>query len=277
MNAPKTATANWKTQYYLTVTSAYSTPSGSGWYDSGSTAYASLDNGTDSGTGDVQYIFTSWSGDASGTVYSQSNGITMNGPKTATANWTAARHALTILSPYGSLGGSTNPSASVYPTNESSLVTVTATPDVGYTFEYWVLDDQNLAGNPISVSMNTDHTLTPVFRLLTFTLAILPSNNGMTTPAAGTYSYNYGTNVTITASPTSGYEFDHWLLDNANVTGNPTNVTIDGNHTLQPIFQNAPVLSSLSPTLTMYLTIFVIVGTICLVVFAVIVIIERRR
>ena len=281
MNAPKTATADWKTQYYLTVASAYSTPSGSGWYDSGSKAYARLDNGTDSGTGDIRYIFIGWSGDASGTVYSQSNGITMNGAKTATANWTAALLALTVLSPYGSIGGSTSPSAGVYPKNESTPMIVTATSDVGYTFEHWVLDGQNITDNPINVSMTTDHTLLPVFQILNFTLTILPSNNGTTVPAAGTYSYNYGTNITISVSPIEAYQFDHWLLNGVNVTTNPITVSINGNQTLQPFFQ--PVTATptppppiLPPELIKDLMVFGVIAAIALAVFGIFVILARR-
>jgi uncharacterized repeat protein (TIGR02543 family) len=243
-------------------------------------AYARLDNGTDSGTGDIQHVFTGWSGDASGTVYSQSNGITMNGPKTATANWAAARHALTILTPYGSLGGSTSPSAGIYPKNESSPVTVTATSDVGYTFEHWTLDGQNVTDNPINVSMTTDHTLLPVFQILNFTLTILPSDKGTTIPTAGTYSYSYGINITIGASPTQAYQFDHWLLNGASVTTNPITVTISGNQTLQPFFQpvpSTPAPPMLSPELTQDLIVFAIIGLITLTVFGVYVIIERRR
>jgi hypothetical protein len=108
----------------------------------------------------------------------------------------------------------------------------------------------------------------------------LPSNNGTTTLAAGTYSYSYGTNVTVTASPNAGYEFNHWILDSTIVTSNPINVTINENHTLQPFFQTAPsppLSSPLSPQLTMYLTIFAIVAAALLVAFAIFVIIERRR
>jgi hypothetical protein len=39
-------TGYYKTQYYLTVTSPYDTPSGMGWYDDGTTAYATLATGT---------------------------------------------------------------------------------------------------------------------------------------------------------------------------------------------------------------------------------------
>jgi hypothetical protein len=157
---------------------------------------------------------------------------------------------------------------------------VTATSDVGYTFEYWVLDGQNVTDNPISVSVTADHTLLPVFQILNFTLTILPSNKGTTIPTAGTYSYNYGTNITIGASPTEAYQFDHWILNGANVTTNPITFTINGNQTLQPFFQPAtgtPAPPILSPELTQDLIVFAIIALIALVVFWTYVIIERRR
>jgi hypothetical protein len=205
----------------------------------------------------------------------------MNGAKTATANWTAALLALTVLSPYGSVGGSTSPSAGVYPKNESTPMIVTATSDVGYTFEHWVLDGQNITDNPINVSMTTDHTLLPVFQILNFTLTILPSNNGTTVPAAGTYSYNYGTNITISVSPIEAYQFDHWLLNGVNVTTNPITVSINGNQTLQPFFQ--PVTATptppppiLPPELIKDLMVFGVIAAIALAVFGIFVILARR-
>jgi uncharacterized repeat protein (TIGR02543 family) len=86
MNSTITETASWEHQYYLTVSSAYGSVSGGGWYDAGSSAYAAVSPTTVAGTTGTQYIFTGWSGDASGTT-SPSNAIIMNGPKTATANW----------------------------------------------------------------------------------------------------------------------------------------------------------------------------------------------
>jgi hypothetical protein len=208
----------------------------------------------------------------------------MNGPKTATANWTLARHALTILSPYGSVGGSTSPIAGVYARNESTPITVTATPAMGYAFQYWVLDGQNVTDNPINVSLTADHTLLPVFQILNFTLTILPSDNGTTAPSAGTFSYNYGTNITISVSPNEGYQFDHWLLNGVNVTTNPITVAINANQTLQPFFQPVtntpattplPTLSTL-PELTKDLLVFAIIGAIALFVWVVFVLLARK-
>jgi uncharacterized repeat protein (TIGR02543 family) len=81
LNAPSSITWTWKTQYYLTVNSAYGVPGGTGWYDAGSTAYATISPLTVS-----HYTFTGWSDGASGSS-STSNSILMENPKTATANW----------------------------------------------------------------------------------------------------------------------------------------------------------------------------------------------
>jgi hypothetical protein len=85
--APTTINGIFQPQYMLNVTSAYDTPNGQGWYNAGSTAYASLTSGTIPESVGTRYIFTSWGTDASGSNYSQSNRIIMNGPKTASANW----------------------------------------------------------------------------------------------------------------------------------------------------------------------------------------------
>ena len=82
---PTTITGTYQTQYYLTVISLYSTTSGEGWYDSGSIATASLSSAKISGGSNVQYVFSNWSGDASGTALTCS--IIMINPKTATASW----------------------------------------------------------------------------------------------------------------------------------------------------------------------------------------------
>src|SRR3989304_4180809 len=80
MNAPKEAVAHWKTQYYLTVTSAHDTPSGEGWYDSGDNAFGTLADLIVSGGTGIRYVFLNWSGDATGST-SPSDAILMNAPK----------------------------------------------------------------------------------------------------------------------------------------------------------------------------------------------------
>jgi uncharacterized repeat protein (TIGR02543 family) len=86
MTGPKNATANWETQYYLTVSSAHGTAGGTGWYAAGSSATATINSLAIPGATGVQYIMTGWSGNTSGNAVS-SNPITMNGPKAAITNW----------------------------------------------------------------------------------------------------------------------------------------------------------------------------------------------
>jgi len=75
-------TANYKTQYKLTVESPYGSPKGNGWYDSGSKATIS----TDTNDGKIiQHIFTGWSGNFTGQEATAM--VTMDKPKTIKANW----------------------------------------------------------------------------------------------------------------------------------------------------------------------------------------------
>jgi hypothetical protein len=129
---PTTITGLYQTSYYLTVSSAHGSPIGQGWYNAGVTADAGLASGTVSGGAGTQYVFTSWSGDASGSAFSSSNAITMNGPKTATANWKTQYQVTFAVSG----GGSASPTGSNVWENAGSLP-ITATPNSGYTFSSW--------------------------------------------------------------------------------------------------------------------------------------------
>ena len=81
-----TVTANYVTQYYLTVDNGgHGTAGGEGWCDTGSRAQAVVSPRFVI-EGNTAYSFVNWSGDAGGSDPA-SNSITMDGPKTATANW----------------------------------------------------------------------------------------------------------------------------------------------------------------------------------------------
>ena len=99
MDGNITETATWDHQYYLTVTSAYGAVSGGGWVDAGTSQVVSVSPTTVPGPTGTQYVFTGWSGDASGTT-SPSNPIIMNGPKTATANWQTQYYLNCVFCPW---------------------------------------------------------------------------------------------------------------------------------------------------------------------------------
>lgn len=121
LSAPSAITWSWITQYYLTVSSTYGVTGGGGWYNSGTSAYATIDLTTVSGSGDTQYTFSSWGGDASGSS-STSNPIVMSSPKTATAIWS------TVTSPTPTPTSSPTSTPSVTATPKPSPVLPTGTP-----------------------------------------------------------------------------------------------------------------------------------------------------
>jgi len=62
---------------------------------------------------------------------------------------------------------------------------------------------------------------------------------GTTTPPVGVYTYQSGTNVTVTAHPSAGWYFDSWILDDMyNVTTNSNTITftMNSDHVLWAIF-----------------------------------------
>jgi hypothetical protein len=237
INEPSSITWNWKTQYYLTVTSPYDTPSGEGWYDSGSTAHASLNTGMVDHENGTRRVFTYWSGDASGTDYVQSNPITIDGPKTAIANW-KTQHHLTLTT---SSGGVTNPSSSSW-YDAGTIVPVTAIPDTYYLFDHWKLDSIDVdSANPYNVTMDTAHALHAAFVQEMSTLTITTTSGGTTDPPPGEHVYPAGTNVQVTAIPDENYVFNHWELDGMDVgSANPYIVFLNPNHTIHAVFVYSP-------------------------------------
>jgi hypothetical protein len=135
ITAPSSITWAWKTQYYLTVLSPYGTIGGQGWYDSGTSAYATVSPLTVSGVSGTQYVFNHWNGDATGST-SPSNAIAMNGPKTAIAVW-KTQYYLTVYSAYGSPSPSSGWFDSGTPINASVTSPYPGATGVRYVCTGW--------------------------------------------------------------------------------------------------------------------------------------------
>lgn len=68
------------------------------------------------------------------------------------------------LSITASAGGTTNPQTGNYLYNQGTVASVTAQPASNYHLDHWELDRTNAGtSNPISVTMNADHTLQAIF------------------------------------------------------------------------------------------------------------------
>jgi uncharacterized repeat protein (TIGR02543 family) len=72
------------------------------------------------------------------------------------------------------------------------------------------------------------------------TLAVSPSASGTTSPSIGIHTYPENNEITITATPASGYIFDYWTGDVANPNSASTTVTMDDDKTVTAHFAALP-------------------------------------
>lgn len=136
-----------------------------------------------------------------------------------------------------------NPTNSVYP--EGSVVTVTAIPSNGWFFARWTRDE-GTTSNPLNVLMSSNKSITAVFNPIpTYTLTVSTQGMGMISLSpAGSGPFISNSIVTLTATPSAGWVFAGWTGD-ANGSGNPIEVTMDRNKSVQGIFAQVPVFDVL--------------------------------
>ena len=89
--------------------------------------------------------------------------------------------------------------------------------------------------NVTSDILNQDYAASIIQHMLT----IAAGTGGTTDPVPGSYPYDYGTQVSVTAVPSSGYQFSGWSGD-ASGTTNPITITMDSNKSITANFTVIP-------------------------------------
>ena len=94
-----------------------------------------------------------------------------------------------------------------------------------------------------SSTVNYSYQIAPSTPVVTHELSlnVNPAGSGTTTPAAGTHTYAEDAEVAITATPATGFAFDHWTGDVDNTDTPATTVTMDENQEVTAVFVAAPV------------------------------------
>jgi outer membrane protein assembly factor BamB len=91
-----------------------------------------------------------------------------------------------------------------------------------------------------TITVNSGGTYTAYYQAKC-TLTIATTVGGTTNPLPGSYIYWSGTIVSVSATPSTEYRFDHWTLDGSNVGSyNPISVTMNNDHTLIAFFAPKP-------------------------------------
>ena len=192
--------ANFKTEYYLSVNSPFGSTTGGGWYSDGANSIPALSISTVDQLNGTQRVFMNWSGDASGTNFQASEPIFMNASKTATANWKA--QYLVSFTSTPSNGGSTNPAA----TNmwiDLGGVSISATPNSNYLFSGWSKSTDDItfldaASTSTAATINGPGTINANF-------AVPPTPTPTATPTASPSaqpSQSASTKPSATSTPT---------------------------------------------------------------------------
>jgi hypothetical protein len=121
------------------------------------------------------------------------------------------------------------------------VITVTAVPDVDWSFEGWSGDLQGNT-NPTTLTINSNKTITALFTTVptyTVTTNAIGSGSVLLDPDQPHYAEN--TQITISAVPEPGWRFDSWSGDLSGME-NPATVNVDGNKSITANFlENLPL------------------------------------
>ena len=120
---------------------------------------------------------------------------------------------------------------------KGTVINLTAEPDEGWEFKEWIGDVSEKSSPSTSILMDEDKSVTAVFEEEEtaepeeYDLTIDIDGEGSTDPAEGVHTYEDGEEVTVTATPDTGWVFDGWSGDSDSSDSEIT-ITMDGNKSI---------------------------------------------
>lgn len=133
-------------------------------------------------------------------------------------------------------GGSISPAGAIT-VNHGDSQAFTITPSTGYHFLDLFVDSLSVDSTTSYTFDNVtgDHTIEASFEINTYTLSVDTSGSGTVSANPSQSTYDHGTDVELTATPSTGYGFDGWSGD-ASGTTNPLTVTMTSNMSITASF-----------------------------------------
>ena len=133
-------------------------------------------------------------------------------------------------------GGSVSSPGGSY--NQGQSVSITATPDSEYVFVNW---SNGSTDNPLSVTVNSNQTVTANFEKRKYPLTVSITGSGtvseeIISSGKSTTEYNSGSVIRLTANPSDGWEFSGW---SGSVSGvdNPIELSVNEEKTITALFK----------------------------------------
>lgn len=177
-------------------------------------------------TPNTGYYFVNWTGDGVLDPNASSTSVLMDANRSVAANFSLIRHQLHVTS---GTGGSVTGN-NVYDYGQTAEIK--ATPDTGYYFVNWTGDgvlDSNASNTTLLIDSN--RSVTANFSKVQPILSVAAGPGGT---VSGSGSYEYDSNVSITATPESGYYFLNWSgaqVANSSAASTSIHLTEDSNLT----------------------------------------------
>lgn len=192
------------------------------------------------------YVFTNWTEGAAIVSSTASYTFTASADRTLVANFQPAP-TFSISTSVAPAGGTTSGDGNFA---SGASVTVTATPDAGYTFVNWTENGAQVsAAASYTFNAAADRVLVANFvlnggALRTIATSASPTAGGVTT-GAGTYAD--GSSATVIATANAGYKFSKWKEGSSTVSTSPSyTFTVAANRTLVASFSQSFVVTCTS-------------------------------
>ena len=180
------------------------------------------------------YAFTGWSGSLSGTENPKT--ITVTSDITVTANFTLREYPLTIsIEGEGSVNERVISTKTEY--GSGTVVELIAKPSDHWLFDHWE-GDLNGNTNPVQITVSSPKSVKAVFVKKMYDLTVNVEGEGAvseTIKETRSGSYQEGTVVELTATPATGWSFDHWEGDLTS-TDNPAQVLVTSAKSVKAVF-----------------------------------------
>lgn len=192
------------------------------------------------------YIFTEWTGAASGTTNPLV--VTMDGSKSIAAKFTKIPYTVEI-NKVGKGQWTVTPSKKTFTYGES--VSILAKPLGCYRFDRWSGDFASTA-NPLTFTIDANKVITthfvpdPTSTQYELAFTINPTTAGSVAADPQKSQYTRDEPVTLTAQPEDGWVFSHWGGDLSG-TDNPVTIPVDSCKEITAYF------TSIKPSLQIYI------------------------
>jgi len=198
--------------------------------------YAEGKSVTITATANAEYQFVNWSNGSTQNPLT----VTVMADQVLSANFVKVKYGLTLSTEGEGTVAEELISSGRVDYNSGSVVRLTATPAVGYSFTGWT-GDVTSTSNPVEVDINSAKAITAVFDLIVVSLQIDVDGDGEVLEelvASRSTDYYYGDTVTLTPQAAEGSGFVSWSGDIGDLdpTQTPLELTLTESKTIQANF-----------------------------------------